>query len=161
MDTTAKTPSEATTLNYEIKINATAEKVYEIMLDKEHYKTWTVPFSPTSAYEGSWEKGSKIMFTSTEENGEKAGMISSIAENVPGVFVSIRHIGMLKGNQEITSGPEVENWADATENYTYIEDNGSTLLKVELTGIKEYQDYFEKMWPLALKALKDLVEEKK
>ena len=35
----------------------------------------------------------KIMFVGTDEQGKRGGMISEIAENKPGEFVSIRHLG--------------------------------------------------------------------
>lgn len=92
-------------------INASAEKVYNTMLgisNIETYEQWTAEFNPTSTYEGSWEKGSKIYFVGTDENGKKGGMVSEIADNIPFQFVSIRHYGMLDGENEITEGPEIE-----------------------------------------------------
>lgn len=52
-------------LQFKKEINASAQKVYETMLglkDKATYEYWTATFNPTSTYEGSWDKGSKILF---------------------------------------------------------------------------------------------------
>ena len=98
-------------LHFTTDIQAPAEKVYKAMLglnDIESYKEWTAAFNPTSSWEGSWDKGSKIYFIGLDENGKKGGMVSQVAENKPAEFVSIRHYGYLDGDQEITTGEEVE-----------------------------------------------------
>ena len=64
-------------LQFKKDINASAEKVYNTMLGIDTidtYQQWTAEFNPTSTYEGSWEKGSKIYFVGTNENGKKGGM---------------------------------------------------------------------------------------
>src|SRR5690606_11745433 len=120
-------------LQFKTNINAPITKVYNTMLgldDKATYEAWTAEFNPTSTYEGSWEKGSKILFIGVDENGKKGGMVSEIAENIPNRFVSIRHYGFLKGDTEITQGEDVEKWAGGLENYTFEENNGTTTVKV-------------------------------
>ena len=57
----------------------------------ETYEQWTAEFNPTATYEESWEKGSKIYFIETDENGKRGGMVSEIADNIPFQFVPIRH----------------------------------------------------------------------
>lgn len=123
------------------------------------YEQWTAEFNPTSSYEGSWEKGTKIYFVGTDENGKKGGMVSEIADNIPFLFVSIRHYGILDGENEITEGPEVEKWAGGLENYSFHENNGVTTVTVESDVTEDYLDYFDTTWPNALKKLKALSEE--
>jgi hypothetical protein len=41
-------------------------------------------FNPTSSYERNWHKGNRIHFVRVDENGEKGGMVSEIAENIEG-----------------------------------------------------------------------------
>jgi hypothetical protein len=84
--------------------------------------------------------------------------ISEIVENIPNKFVSIRHYGMLDGDQEITAVEKVEKWAGGFENYTLEERNGSTLLKIEIDIVEEYKDFFDTTWPKALEKLKEMVE---
>lgn len=149
-------------LHYKTTIEAPASKVYDIMLGISNiatYEAWTAAFNPTSSYEGSWDKGSKIYFLGVDENGEKGGMVSRIAENIPHQFVSIQHYGLLKGNQEITTGPDVEKWANGLENYTFEESNGNTSVKVELDASNDFESYMNKMYPKALEKLKEMCEE--
>ena len=148
-------------LQYTIEINASADEVYNTMLglnNIETYNLWTAEFNPTSTYEGSWEKGSKILFVGTDENGKKGGMVSEIADNIPNQFISIRHYGILDGDKEITEGPDVEKWAGGLENYSFQEENGVTTVTVECDMADDYQDYFDTTWPKALKKLKELSE---
>jgi uncharacterized protein YndB with AHSA1/START domain len=145
-------------LKIETTIKAPAEKVYQNMLDEEHYAQWTAIFSPGSHYKGSWEKGSKIFFLAPDEKGEMGGMVSRIKENIPSKLVSIEHLGILENGKEVTSGPEVERWAGALEIYAFREENGSTILTVSMDSTKEYKDYFSETWPKALEKLKSICE---
>lgn len=147
-------------LNFKIDIQAPAEKIFNSMLgldDISTYEAWTALFNPTSTYEGNWAKGSKMLFVGFHE-GKKGGMVSEVAEIIPNEFVSIRHYGILEGDEEITSGPQVEPWAGGFENYRLEENNGITTVHVELDSTEEYMDYFEKVWPDALKKLKEICE---
>ncbi len=149
------------TKKYKIDINATANKVYNLMLgleNKKTYEDWTALFNPTSTYEGSWDKGSKMMFVGTDEQGKKGGMIAEIAENIPNKFISIKHYGILENGQEILDGPKVEGWAGSLENYTFSETNGVTVITVEVDTNEEYINYFDETWPKALDKLKELSE---
>lgn len=142
-------------------IKSSAQKVYETMLglkDKSTYTYWTSAFNPTSTYEGSWDKGNKILFVGTDANGKKGGMVSEIVENKPAEFVSIRHYGFLDGDKEITTGEQVEKWAGGHENYLFQENNGTTALTVEIDVIDEYIEFFMNTYPKALVKLKEISE---
>lgn len=145
-------------LRFETAIRASAEKVYQTMLDPDHFATWTAPFNPTSRFKGTWEKGSKIIFLGTDEEGNQGGMVSKIRENIPGRFVLIEHLGVVQGNKEITHGPEVEEWAGATERYFLTEKNGETVIQVDMDVNQEFKSFFLETWPNALTALKTICE---
>jgi len=147
-------------LHFEKIINAKAEKVYKAMLDDKNWREWTAEFNPSSHYKGSWEKGSKILFLGTDQDGNLGGMVSRIKENIPNKFISIEHLGIVQNGKEITSGPEVEVWAGALENYTFTETNGKTLLLVDLDANQEFKPYFIETWPKALNKLKAICESK-
>jgi hypothetical protein len=149
------------TLQFKININAHVNKVYDIMLgisNKKTYEQWTKAFNPTSTYVGSWEKGNKMLFIGVDENGQKGGMISKIAASIPNRFVSIQHYGLLQDDKEITEGTEVEKWANGFENYTFEENNGTTILTIDLDTIEDFLDYMNQNYPIALGKLKELCE---
>lgn len=148
-------------LQFTISIHAPATRVYDLMLglsQKSTYEQWTSVFNPTSTYEGTWDKGTKILFIGVDENGEKGGMVSRIAENIPKQFVSIQHDGLFKAGQEITEGSDVEKWANGFENYSFEEINGTTSLTVELDIVDDFLDYMNRTYPKALDKLKELCE---
>lgn len=149
-------------LQFKKQINASAQQVYEAMLglkNKATYEYWTATFNPTSTFEGSWEKGSKILFVGTDENGKRGGMVSEIVEHTPASFVSIRHYGFLDGNTEITTGEQVEKWAGGHENYHFEENNGVTTVTVDMDAIDDYLEYFNERYPKALDKLKEISEQ--
>ncbi len=148
-------------LKFTISIQSPAKKVFDRMLgisNKSTYEQWTAIFNPTSTYEGNWNKGSKMLFTGTDEKGERGGMISAIADNIPNQFISIRHYGLVKANEEITEGPEAEKWANGFENYTFSEYNGTTTVTVELDTSPDFWDYMQEAYPKALDKLKEICE---
>lgn len=149
-------------LQFKVSIQAPAAKTYDLMLgisSKSTYEQWTSLFNPTSTYEGSWNKGSKILFVGVDEKGEKGGIVSKIADNIPNQFVSIQHYGLVKGDEEITEGPEVEKWANGFENYHFEENNGITTVTVELDTTEDFIGYMNEKYPKALNRLKELCEQ--
>lgn len=149
-------------LQFKTSINAPVSKIYDYMLgisNKSTYEQWVSVFNPTSTYEGSWDKGSKILFLGLDENGEKGGMVSRIIENNLYQFLSIQHYGLFMGNKEITEGPEVEKWANGIENYTFEENNGATTITVDLQITEDLIDYMNETFPKALDNLKKICEE--
>ncbi len=148
-------------VQFKEEINAPVQKVYDVMLglsDKSTYEYWVATFNPTSTYEGSWKKGNKILFVGTDENGNRAGMVSEIMEHKPAEFVSIRHYGFLEGDTEITTGELVEKWAGGYENYSFHEHNGITTVTIDMDIVDEYLDYFKGTYPNALIKLKEIAE---
>jgi len=149
-------------VQFMVKINAPANKVYDLMLGiskKLTYEQWTALFNPTSSYEGNWNKGSKMLFVGTDEKGEKGGLVSEIMENIPNQFISIRHYGLVKTNEEITEGPEVEKWANGFENYTFEENNETTTVTIDLDTTEDFLNYMNETYPKALEKLKEICEE--
>jgi uncharacterized protein YndB with AHSA1/START domain len=153
-----ETPGKRETLHFEIEIKAKVEKVTQIMFDDTGWREWTSAFNPTSHFRGSWEKGSRILFLGIDHEGKFGGMASRIKENIPNKFVSIEHLGSVRGDIEITSEIEVDDWSGALENYTFTDNNGKTLLQVELDAAEDFLSYFTDTWPKALNKLKEICE---
>lgn len=148
-------------LQFKVSINSPVSNVYDKMLgitNKSSYEQWTAVFNPTSSYEGSWDKGSKILFIGVDEKGEKGGMVSRIVENQLNQFVSIQHYGLYKESKEITEGPDVEKWANGFENYSFEESNGTTLLIVDLDTTEDFVNFMNDTYPKALDKLKEICE---
>ena len=148
-------------LQFKVSISAPSTKIYDFMLglnSKSTYEQWTSLFNPISTYEGSWDKGNKMLFIGVDEKGEKGGLVSKIIENIPNRFVSIQHCGLLKADLEITEGPEVEKWANGFENYTFEENDGITAVTVDLDATEDFSGYMNETYPKALDKLKEICE---
>ena len=147
------------TMHFEITINAPVARVWDTMLAQETYRQWTAAFEPTSYYEGSWEKGSKMKFL----GAGGSGMISQIVENVPYKFISTEHLGEIKDGVIDTTSEAVKKWLPAFENYTFTDNGDSTLLQIDMEmgsseESKQMKEMFEGMWPKALLLLKEVCE---
>lgn len=141
-------------LHFSIRIQAPRQRVWQMMLEQDGYRQWTSAFGEGSYYEGSWEQGQRIRFLGPDGSG---GMFSTIAENRPFEFISIRHLGELVGGVEDTSKPS--GWTNALENYTFTTDGNATLVQVDVNTIPEFEKFMTDAWPKALLQLKELCEQ--
>ena len=139
---------------FEAMINATPQKVWEILWNDETYRQWTAVFAEGSNAKTDWKTGSKVLFL----DGQGNGMVSTIGENRAPEFMSIRHLGVIKNGTEDTTSEEVKKWAGAMENYELSAIDGRTHLKVAMDVAEDYEEYFENKWPLALEKVKALSE---
>lgn len=142
-------------LQFSIVIAAPAQRVYEALIEPESYKEWTAPFMAGSYYEGSWRTGERIRFLGP---GGEEGMVAEIAENRPGEFISIRHLGFVANGVEDTESEAVRAWAPAYENYTLRRVDEGTQLVVDMDAFGDMTDFMTETWPQALARLKALCE---
>jgi hypothetical protein len=143
------------TLTFEVTIQAPRSLVCDTMLSQDGYRKWTAAFSEGSHYIGSWEQGAKIRFLAPSGDG----MISEIAENKPGEFVSIRHLGMVEKGIEDTTSEKTRAWAPAYENYTFSDVPGGCHVVVTLDTAPDWEQYMLDTYPKALALLKGLCEQ--
>jgi hypothetical protein len=68
--------------------------------------------------------------------------------------VSIQHVGMVQAGIEITDGPEVEQWANGLEQYTFEEHNCITTVTVNMDAAEDFEGYMNDTYPQALALLK-------
>ncbi len=143
------------TIYFSTQINASPERVWDVMLGKETYGQWAKAFGEGSYYEGNWDEGSDIKFLG---EGGGMGMASRIKTSRKPEFVSIEHIGLVMDGVVDTESEEAKKWAPAFENYTFKEVDGGTELSVSIDVLTEHKSTFEEMWPVALTLLKELAE---
>ncbi len=142
------------TLNFTTNINASKDKVWNVLWDDASYRKWTNVFSEGSYAETDWQEGSKVLFL----DGSGKGMVSKIEKITPNEYMSFKHLGMYDNGVEDTSSPAVEGWAGATENYTLEETGGNTTLTVEMNITEQFKSYFTDTWPKAMEQIKHLAE---
>ncbi len=145
-------------MQFKTDIRANVAKVYQTMLEKEGYKQWTSVFNPTSEYEGSWNKGEKIYFVGTSNEGKKEGMVGLIKEHIPKEYVSIEYIAMMDDGKEVNKGPRAHDWIGGYENYTFSGNNRQSTVTVDVDVNEKMIDWFQINYPKALEKLKEICE---
>ncbi len=144
------------TLHFEVLIDATPQKVWETMLDKETYVQWVSVSWPGSSYVGEWKKGSEIRFVGGDGGG---GTLAQITELEPYSRVVAEHVAvLLEGGSEDRDSEMAKGWIGTIEAYSFTPENGSTKVDVEITTAPDWAPMFEEGWPKALEALKQLAE---
>lgn len=141
-------------LNFKTVIDATPEKVWNVLWNDDTYRKWTSAFSEGSYAETDWKQGSKVLFL----DGEGRGMVSRVAENRPNEYMSIEHLGVVDGGVEDTTSESVKQWAGAHENYTLNKVGGKTELLIDMDINDEFKEMFSTIWPKALENVKNLSE---
>ena len=145
------------TLSFDIIINATKEKIWNILWSPETYSEWTKFFSEnvTSTMKTDWEVGGKTYFLGDSGNG----MVSTIKSMDKPNEITFAHLGMLINGVEDTKSKEVEEWSGAPERYFLIElDNGTIKLQVEVSTSSEWADHMKNGFTKGLEIVKNLSE---
>lgn len=142
-------------LVFSTSINATPEKVWNILWTDATYRKWTAAFMEGSYAVTDWKQGSKVLFL----DGKGMGMVSRIAVNRPNEYMSIEHLGEVKDGVEDTTSDRVKAWAGAHENYTLKKINDQTELTIDMDITEEYKEMFAQIWPKALANVKQLSEQ--
>lgn len=142
-------------LVFSTSINATPEKVWNILWTDASYRKWTAAFMEGSYAVTDWKQGSKVLFL----DGKGMGMVSRIAVNRPNEYMSIEHLGEVKDGVEDTTSDRVKAWAGAHENYTLKKINDQTELTIDMDITEEFKEMFAQIWPKALANVKQLSEQ--
>lgn len=141
-------------LVFSISINATPEKVWNVLWTDASYRQWTTAFTEGSHAVTDWKEGSKVLFL----DGKGMGMVSRIAVNRPHEYMSFEHLGEVKDGVEDTTSDRVKAWAGAHENYTLKKINAQTELTIDMDITEEFKEMFAQIWPKALANVKQLSE---
>lgn len=140
-------------------IQATPERVWQIMLDDATYRVWTSAFYPGSYFKGEWKAGTIIYFLGPNPEGTgEGGMVTEVKEVRPFEFVSLMHLGIMKDGVEDRESPEAKAWAGSYENYTFTPKNGGTEVTVEMDILEDFKGVFTSMWVKGLERVKALAE---
>ena len=140
--------------SFSTDINASKEKVWNVLWNDETYRIWTSVFMPGSYAVSDWKEGSKILFLSADGGG----MASKIVKKIPNEFMSFQHNGMVKDGIELPPTDETNTWQGSFENYTLKESEGQTNLVVTVDVTEDMEKYFKETFPKALAAVKELAE---
>jgi hypothetical protein len=139
---------------FTIIIDASKEKVWDILWNPATYPEWTSPFGSGSWMETNWQKGDKVRFLSPE--GE--GIVSVISETIPCEFMAFEQKGFVKDGVEDYTSDLSKKWEGSLEYYRLTSFADQTELVVDIDVALSHKDYFLATWPKALLRVKELAE---
>ncbi len=149
------------TLQFTKEIDATAQKVWDVLWNPETYSKWTSAFNPDDPESGSmqtdWQVGGKTLFLGNSGNGMVA-TIKSIDEPYELVF---KHLGEMIDGREDTTSERVKTWAGSLEEYYLTEQNGITTLRasVQIPDGDEGEEIMNLGFTAGLEVVKRLAEQ--
>jgi len=142
-------------LKFATKIAATKQHVWDTMLNIETYQEWTGVCWPGSTYDGKWEAGEELRFTGPGGSGT----LAKITSLTPYSEIVAEHISMLlNGGAEDRDSDMAKTWVGSIEQYNFTETDGVTDLIVTMKVHPDWEEMFNKDWPVALAKLKEICE---
>lgn len=143
------------TLSYEIVINASLQRVWDILWNSETYAQWTQFFGSGSEMKTDWKVGGKTFFL----NGEGEGMVSTIDSIDEPNQIIFKHLGMVdkEGHEDLNS-KEVTDWSGSFEKYLLIDLDGKTKLHAEVQTEKRWEEHMNMGFTKGLEMVKNLAE---
>jgi hypothetical protein len=144
----------------QIKINANAQTVWNVLLDSEMYKKWAKEFAPNSYYINTENLavGSNIIFT---DDSKTYGMIGKVTTNDQAKQIQFTYDGQLSnGKEDYTSEMVTSGLKGSTETYTLNENEGITTLEINAPMGEDWYDDMLVSWDKALMVIKELSEVK-
>ena len=137
-----------------IPINAPAQKVWQVLLDKTYIEEWYKAFGEGVKADTDWRLGSKATFA--DQKGD--GMVGRIVTLEPNKKISIEYDGFLsKGQEDLVS--EAALSIKGTQETYILEKNGNvTTLSISLEMDENYFGMMSAMWDNALQKIKELSE---
>ncbi len=142
-------------LHFTQHINASRERVWEVLWNPETYPKWTAPFGEGGRMETDFKEGSRVLFLSPEGDG----MIGRLDRVHEPAILSITHQGVFKNGKEEPYDDATRVWSGAKEQYTLLENGGTTDLRVDVDVVESEVESFKEKFPKALAIVKRLAEE--
>lgn len=142
------------TLEFAIRIKASAEKVWAVLWNDEMYRKWASVFCEGSYAVSDWNEGDKIHFLGP--NG--GGMNSIIEKKIQNQYIAFKHLGEVKDFKELPIEGETNEWSGSMETYRLTPDDEFTDLVVQVDIVDKFMDYFKNTFPKGLEIVKELSE---
>ena len=142
-------------LKYQIEIDASAKKVWDVLWNENTYSQWTYFFSPDSNMVTDWQIGGKIYFT---DSSRKNGMVSTIERIEEPKHLVFKHLGEIINGVEDLDSEKVKAWNGSLEAYYLEEKDGKTTLKIEVDSNESFKDMFDNGFRKGLEIIKKLSE---
>lgn len=136
-------------LNFEVNINSTAEKIWDVLWNPNKVNDWLRIFDPTTVVVGNMEEGENIRFM----NENISGMNSIVKSKVANKQMIFHHIGMIENGQP-SEKEEYKIWENAMEGYIITETEGGCIVNIFVETTEDHIDYFNTSFNKVLNFIK-------
>lgn len=144
------------TISHTLNINATPERVWEILTVDAYVRQWYVAFCEGTYAQTDWTEGSKALFI--DASGD--GMAGIIKESKANERLYIAYTGMVSKFVEDYSSESAQKLVGGYEGYTLREVDGKTQLDISAGGdmVDKMFNYMEQSWQAAVTIIIRLAE---
>lgn len=144
------------TIKKSIEINATKEKVWQVLTEDKYTRVWYAEFHEGSHATTDWKQGSKATFTDNNDSG----IVGFIAVSEPGKELVIEYTGMIMNGKEDLESDMAKQFKGARESYKLSEKDGVTTVDLAGDMNDEMYDMMSGLWEKAFAKFKELAETK-
>ena len=144
-----------TQIKKSVEINASSEKVWNVLILDEYNREWYSAFSEGTHAETDWKVGSKVVFF----DKSKDGMIGKIIENEPGKSLVIEYDSVIMQGLEDYDSEVAKKVKGGQESYILTDVDGATNLAISSDMDPEYYEMMSEQWDVALEKIKTLAEQ--
>jgi hypothetical protein len=142
------------TIEKSIVLNATKEKVWDVLILDKFNTQWYAVFCEGTQAKTDWKQGSSVVFT--DQTGD--GMLARIVVNKPSEELDIKYEGFITGGKEDVTSEEVKPWVGLHERYKLSEEKNATRLDVKTEVPDKHLTSFNELWDKAVIKIKELSE---
>lgn len=142
------------TIKKSILIDASKEKLWDVLTLDQYTKDWYSVFSPGSYVVTDWKAGSKALFIDQSNNG----MAAKVAESIPGKSLIVEYTGIVTDGKEDLDSAIAQQYKGGRETYHLSEEHGATRLDISSDMDEQMFDMMSDKWEKAFERLKELAE---
>ena len=136
-------------LEFSVDINATADKVWQVLFEKDNNGVWLAALDEGTTFEGTWAEGSIMKFLDDKNNG----MYNLVEKYVLHRELKMKHLGWIVDGQL-----NPMNWENSYVRYLLVTNEDGTLIKGEINSLDEFVSFFESKYPKNFLNIKELAE---
>ena len=145
---------ETLVINKSIAIEATAQKIWEVLFQDKFNRIWYAEFSPGTYAITDWQEGSKVVFL----DNSNSGIIGKVFESNPFKTLSLEYTGILVNGVEDYDTEDAHALKGGREIYNLESEDDNIRLTIIGDMAEQYYEAMSRSWENALLKIKELAE---
>ncbi len=142
------------TIQDSIKINASKEKLWQILTEQPYLNDWTSAFMSGSNVKGEFKEGAQILYL--DPSG--IGVVGKVSECKPNKSLKVSILAEVRDGKPDFDHPDSKRWEGSYDHYQITENDGGSTLSLDSVFPAEFYDDFVQGWKKMLVRFKELAE---